>query len=288
MDDDYSMMPDGERVCYLDGWKLYATHVESGEEELLFDYSGLLPDEPRYTGSFTNEGSYTLVYVYNDTLKAIYRTNLVTGEVLEVHRQREGKISHPLINPEDPEVISYVPGPDTQNDMTLPMEQRARSWKVDLREGTDGQFLTMPYGFRATHESWSYDGERFFFFRKTRPGWRPAAICSQDKNGNDFKLHYESDTIKLGHGIASRDGRWFISDCQEPVENELVLVSLQTGEGQVLCFPNSSVDGGHAERAHVHPSFSPKGNYICFTSDRTGVSQVYVVPVKDLTHSSSQ
>ena len=33
MDDDYTMMPDGERVCYLDGWKLYATHVESGEEE---------------------------------------------------------------------------------------------------------------------------------------------------------------------------------------------------------------------------------------------------------------
>jgi len=286
MDDDYTLMPDGERVCYMEGWKLYATHVERGEEELLFDYSGLLPDQPRYTGSFTNDGKYTLAYVYNDTLKAIYRTNLVTGEVLEVHKHREGKISHPLINPEDPEVVSYVPGPDTQNDMTLPMEQRARSWKVDLKAGTDQQFLTMPYGFRATHESWSYDGERFFFFRKTRPGWRPAAICSQDKDGNDFKVHYESDTIKLGHGIASRDGRWFISDCQQPGENELLLLNLKTGEAEVLCFPNSSVDGGHSMRAHVHPSFSPKGNYVCFTSDRTGVSQVYVVPVRDLTQAN--
>ncbi len=279
MDDDYTLMPDGERVCYLDGWKLYATRVESGEEEMLYDYTGLLPDKPRYTGSFTNDGNYTLVYVYNDTLKAIFRTNMVTGEVLEVHRHLEGKISHPLINPEDPNVITYVPGPDTQNDMSLPMEMRARSWKVDLKAGTDRQFLTMPYGFRATHESWSYDGERFFFFRKTRPGWSPAAICSQDKSGGDFRVHYESDSIKLGHGIASRDGRWFISDCQQPGSNELVLVNLDSGEGEVLCWPNSSVDGGHTMRAHVHPSFSPNGKYICYTSDRSGVSQVYVVPV---------
>ena len=102
--------------------------------------------------------------------------------------------------------------------------------------------------------------------------------------GGDLKVHYENDTIKLGHGVSSRDGRWFISDCQEPVINELVLLNLESGEAQVLCWPNSSVDGGHARQAHVHPSFSPKGNYICYTSDRTGVPQVYVVPVKDITH----
>jgi len=282
-DDDYSIMPGGRRVCYLDDWKLYATDVETGKEEVLFDYTGLLPDSPKYTGSFTNDGKYTLVYVYNDTLKAVYRTNLNTGELIEMHRHREGKISHPLLNPEDPDVITYVPGPDTQNDMSLPMEQRARSWKVDLKAGTDSQFLTVPYGYRATHESWSHDGNRFFFFRKSRPGWSPAAICSINKEGEDFRVHYESDTIKLGHGISSRDGCWFISDCQKPEKNELVLLNLASGEAQVLCWPNSSVDGGHARQAHVHPSFSPKSNYICYTSDQTGVPQVYVVPVGDLT-----
>ncbi len=283
-DDDYTVMPDGRLACYLEGWKLYALDVESAAEELLFDYTGKLPDAPRYTGSFTNDGRYTLVYVRNDTLKAIYRTDLQTGEILEVHRHREGKISHPLINPEDPEVITYVPGPDRQNDMTLPMELRARSWKVDLSEGTDRQFLTVPYGYRATHESWSHDGSRFFFFRKTRPGWAPVAICSQDSEGNDVRVHYESDTIRLGHGTVSRDGKWFISDSQEPGKNELVLVDLESGEGRILCYPNSSVDGGHDEFAHVHPSFSPKGNYVIFTSDRTGTPQVYVVPVGLITN----
>jgi Tol biopolymer transport system component len=61
------------------------------------------------------------------------------------------------------------------------------------------------------------------------------------------------------------------------------LLNLVSGEARVLCWPNSSVEGGHAERAHVHPSFSPRGNFVCFTSDRSGVSQVYVVPVGDLT-----
>jgi len=290
--DDYTVMPDGQRVCYLDGWKLYATHVESMEEEILFDYSGLLPDQPLYTGSFTNDGKYTLVYVRGDKtggpLTAIYRTNLQTGEIRVVHEQPGGKITHPLINPENPNIISYVPGPDTQNDMSLPMDKRARTWKVDMEAGTDQQFLTVPYGYRATHESWSYDGERFFFFRKTRPGWSPVAICSQDIDGNDIRVHYESDTIRLGHGSSSRDGRWFVSDSQQPGKNELVLLNLESGEAGVLCWPNSSVDGGHDARAHVHPSFSPGASYVCFTSDYAGVSQVYVVPVGDLTSAQDQ
>jgi oligogalacturonide lyase len=191
-----------------------------------------------------------------------------------------------MINPANPDIITYVPGPDTQNDMSLPMEQRARTWKVDLEAGTDQQFLTMPYGYRATHESWTADGESFFFFRKTRPGWEPAAICSIDRQGGDFRVHYESHSIKLGHGISSRDGRWFISDSQLPEKNELLLIDLTSGDAEVICWPNASTAEGNTTLTHVHPSFSPGGNYVCFTSDRTGVTQFYVVPVGDLTKKS--
>lgn len=281
-DNDYTVIPGGEKVCYLDGWKLFVTGIENKREEVLFDYTGLLPDQPWFTGSFTNDGKYTLVYVSNDTLKAIYRTCLKSGEILEVHRQQDGTFSHPMINPEDPDVITYVPGPDRQNDMSLSMEQRARTWKIDLRAGTNRQFLTAPYGFRATHESWSFNGERFYFFRKSRPGWVPVAICSMNKEGNDWQIHYESDTIYLGHGSASRDMKWFVSDSQEPGSNELVLVNLEKGEAEVLGYPDATITGGHPAHAHVHPSFSLKGNYICYTSDRNGVPQVYLVPIGDI------
>jgi Tol biopolymer transport system component len=141
----------------------------------------------------------------------------------------------------------------------------------------------MPYGFRATHESWSADGSRFYYYMKSQPGWMPVAICSIDKEGGDVRVHYESDTIRLGHGISSQDGKWFVSDSQEPGRNELLLIELASGKGQVLCWPNSSCKVGNTTFTHVHPLFSPKGNYICFTSDRTGICQFYVVPVGDLT-----
>jgi len=108
-----------------------------------------------------------------------------------------------------------------------------------------------------------------------------------DKAGGDFRVHFESDTIRLGHGVSSRDGRWFISDSQEPGRNELVLVDLESGEAQVLCWPNASITEGHDAFAHVHPSFSPGGNYVAFTSDRTGTPRVYVVPVGDVTGSGN-
>jgi len=98
-------------------------------------------------------------------------------------------------------------------------------------------------------------------------------------------MHYESNTIRLGHGVSSYDGRWFVSDSQEPGKNELVLLNLETGKARVLCWPNSSVTAGHDSQAHVHPSFSPKGNYVCYTSDRTGTPQVYVVPIGDICNS---
>ena len=283
LEDDYTVMPDGRRVNYLDGWKLYATDMYTLKEEVLYDFTGKLPGQPWFTGSFTNDGIYTLVYVREDSYQSVYRVNLETGKVVLVHRRTEGRVSHAMINPADPDVITYVPGPDTQNDMSLPMDQRARTWKVDLKEGVDQQFVTMPYGFRATHESWTKDGQRFYFYRKTRPGWSPVSICSIDKQGGDWQVHYSSVTIKLGHGITSNDGRWFITDSQDPGSNELILINLETGAGEVLCWPNSSAAEGNTTFTHVHPSFSPSGKYVCFTSDRTGVSQFYVVPVGDLT-----
>ncbi|MBN2460505.1 MAG: PD40 domain-containing protein, partial [Candidatus Cloacimonetes bacterium] len=110
----------------------------------------------------------------------------------------------------------------------------------------------------------------------------PVAICSMNKEGNDWQIHYESDTIYLGHGSASRDMKWFVSDSQEPGSNELVLVNLEKGEAEVLGYPDATITGGHPAHAHVHPSFSLKGNYICYTSDRNGVPQVYLVPIGDI------
>ena len=243
---------------------------------------GKIPALPRFSGSFTNDGTYTLLSTEQENIKSIYRINLKNGEIRIVHTQDSGSISHPLINPVYPDIISFVPGPDRQNDMNLPMELRARTWKTDLGKNETRQFLTCGYRLRATHESWAYNGTRFFYFRKTVPGWKPVAVCSMSLDGTDFIMHYSSDSLKLGHGIASRDGRWFVSDTQDPGKNPLVLINLKTGTGRIIAWPNSSVMEGQGVFSHVHPFFSPSARYICYTTDASGYPQVHVVPVNDI------
>ena len=91
--------------------------------------------------------------------------------------------------------------------------------------------------------------------------------------------HFETDQYRLGHGALSNDQRYFVSDVQNAHDSPLLLIDMQTGRHEILCWPDASNDGGHGACAHVHPSFSPTGRYVVFTSDRTGVAQVYVVPL---------
>ena len=58
-----------------------------------------------------------------------------------------------------------------------------------------------------------------------------------------------------------------------------MLIETATGEAEILCWPNSKVTGGHAEFSHVHPAFSPSGRLVLYTSDESGVGQVYLVPL---------
>lgn len=273
----FTIHPDGKNLCYMRDGILYKTDVAKLEVDTLLNCKDKFQVTPEFSSSFTSDGKYTLIRTRSDTAQSIYRVNLLTGDIEHALTWKQGRLSHPLICPTSPDLITFVPGPDTQNDMTLPMEKRARTWIVNMKTGEVRQFLTVPYGFRATHESWSADGRRFFFFRKTQPDWLPVSICSINQKGEDRKEYYTHETIRLGHGVSSADGRWFIIDGQDPGHNPLMLLELATGKAITLCWPNSSIDSQHL---HVHPSFSSSGRFVCYTSDRTGTPQVYVVPIE--------
>ena len=69
------------------------------------------------------------------------------------------------------------------------------------------------------------------------------------------------------------------------------------GEPTTLCYPEASSIGDHwngpfpyagwpvqvyaLHHTHPHPSFSPDGRFVVYTSDRTGQSQVYEVEVSE-------
>lgn len=275
----YTMHPDGKRILYIDGRALCAIDVYDLSIDTLMDLSVSGLQKPQIANSYSEDGRYALVNSRADSGMSIYRADLISQTMEHVFTRTGGRYSHALINPAYPHLITFVPYPDTQNDMSLPMDQRARTWMANMETGEVKQFLTCPYGFRATHESWSPDGERFFFYKKSVPGWMPVTIASISKDGDDWQEYYANDTIRLGHGRASDDGKWFISDGQDPGDNPLILLNLETGETEFLCWADASIKEGHSVHAHVHPSFSSSGKYVTYTSDKTGTPQVYVVPL---------
>lgn len=80
------------------------------------------------------------------------------------------------------------------------------------------------------------------------------------------------------HSGASFDAEWIISDTNWPNEG-LKLIHVPTRRWRTLCQSRGSQ--GHAQSGHAHPALSQDGRIVVFTSDRTGISQVYVAHVTD-------
>jgi hypothetical protein len=89
------------------------------------------------------------------------RTNSKPVEIFEFTRFE--RIGHPLFCPADDDLVSFVPLPDTQNNMELPQEERARAWRLQLSTGEIQPIIMAPKGFRATHESWSPEAQGCIF-----------------------------------------------------------------------------------------------------------------------------
>lgn len=199
---------------------------------------------------------------------------------------------HEQFCPGDSNVVSFQNADDRQNDADEEPARRVREWRI--RRDTDEitPLVFMPPGQRGTHCIWGLSGERFYFHRKTVPGWVPTALCSVDREGGDLRVYHETSDHKLGHCCASPDEKWLVSDSQDDAENILLLVNLTRDEQHLLCWPNASINSDRPDKRsadlpphkhrHPHPAFSRTGRYISYGSDITGRTQVYVVDVGDL------
>ena len=152
-------------------------------------------------------------------------------------------------------------------------------------KGVAEPFLWMPVGNRATHETWSADGEKMFYFKKGNGN--DVSVCS--RSIEDATEVVYSTLNRLGHGVASPDMKYFVADQQVSANtnNSLYLINLETKTSQIICNPNATNSNGDYQYQHVHPSFSRSGNYVIYSSDRRGNGyngkyQVFVVPVEEI------
>jgi len=101
-------------------------------------------------------------------------------------------------------------------------------------------------------------------------------------------------TINAWHAVCNRSGTLMVADTNFP-DIGLQLFDVRDGAGKprTLCYSRASSIGEHwrgafpyangpvkvyaPQHTHPHPSFSPDGRFVVYTSDISGHSQIYEV-----------
>ena len=186
---------------------------------------------------------------------------------------RRDSIGHLQFCPEDSNLLYYA-GPLTD-----------RVWVIH-RDGSGNRRLyarNVEKNEWITHETW-IPGTRELAF----VDWPRGVRCINVDTG----LERQVTSVNAWHAISNPAGTRMVADTNFPD------IGIQTfdprdgiGEPQALCYPNASSIGEHwngpfpyangpiqvyaPQHTHPHPSFSPDGQHIVFTSDRSGYAQIY-------------
>ncbi len=182
-------------------------------------------------------------------------------------------IAHLQFCPDDADLLYYA-GPLTD-----------RVWVIH-RDGSGNRRLyaqNVEKNEWITHETW-IPGTRELAF----VDWPRGVRCINVDTG----LERQVTSFNAWHAISNPAGTRMVADTNFPD------IGIQTfdprdgiGEPQTLCYPNASAIGEHwngpfpyangpiqvyaPQHTHPHPSFSPDGQHIVFTSDRSGYAQIY-------------
>ena len=197
--------------------------------------------------------------------------NTETGEH-DIILQRDS-IAHLQFCPDDANLLYYA-GPLTD-----------RVWVIH-RDGSGNRRLyaqNLEKKEWITHETW-IPGTRELAF----VDWPRGVRCINVDTGAERQV----TSFNAWHAISNPAGTRMVADTNFPD------IGIQTfdprdsiGEPQTLCYPNASSIGEHwngpfpyakgpiqvyaPQHTHPHPSFSPDGQHIVFTSDRSGYAQIY-------------
>ena len=194
-------------------------------------------------------------------------------------------IAHPQFHPDDASLLRYA-GP-----------YHSRIWMV-RRDGRDNRLV-----YQREPRQWI-----------VHEVWRPGTmeILAADWPHGVLGIDSQSAAVRrvcsfnAWHPTINRTGMRMVCDTTYPDVGlhvfEVAPDSPLLGEPRLLCLSGASNQGDHwdtdhcpyddaefqggrrkvyaPQHTHPHPSFSPDGQWVVFTSDRSGVSQVYEAKVQ--------
>lgn len=289
---EWSIYPshDGQAVFFTAGsgaWRLDLTTLEETKLAGFADRTSTMRDRGMVgaamgTTALTHDDRWWAITYKVGKESELSVIDTRTGERHVVLRR--DTIGHMQFCPDDSNLLFYA-GPLTD-----------RVWAVH-RDGTNNRRLYHRNAARRewiTHESW-IPGRRELAFVDWPHGIRAVHA--------DTGAQRHVCPFNAWHAVCNRAGTMMVADTNFP-DNGIQLFDPRPAEAgtepkrRTLCFPGASNMGTHwgapfpyengpvevyaPQHTHPHPSFSPDGRYIVFTSDRTGHAQVYEAEVDSI------
>lgn len=184
-------------------------------------------------------------------------------------------VGHVMVCPADRDLILYT------------SDVNQRMWLAAVGRGELGPLHRHDKREWITHESFLGPTDQVIFAR-----W-PFALMAIGVRDDQARVVAD---FNAWHPSSNADGSLIVCDTTCP-DIGLRLIDPATGRHRPLCYPRSSNGGSQwaftvpadddavdestygPQESHPHPSFHPDGARVVYTSDRTGVSQVYVVEI---------
>lgn len=268
--------PDGRYVYYTAGASAWRADTSTFEEIQLADFGEAEMREKGMVGAamgttaLSHDGSWWAVPVRTGPVTRFVLIDTASG-ASDVFLERD-TIGHPQFCPDDDDLILYA-GPMTD-----------RVWVTD-RSGKKNRRLyaredSMQW---VTHEVWVPGLRQVAFV-----DWPRGVRLIDSQSGSARWL----TRFPAWHAAPDATGSKFVCDTNFPdrglhsfavarTESEAAFLcqSIATSEGAHWAGPfpynDGPVDVQARQHTHPHPRFSPKGDRVIFTSDRTGHAQLY-------------
>lgn len=275
----------GQHVYYTAGAQACRVELDTLREEVLADFGAV----PMLAAGMVGAGMGTTALSADDRWWAIpvcgtqesqlYIVDTANGAaecVLEA-----ASIFHPEFHPNDSTLLRYS-GPHS-----------ARMWVVN-RDGSGNRLVYERDSARkewVVHETW-IPGSRDLLAVDWPRGLFRVSI--------DTGMRSEVTRLNAWHPTVDRAGQRIVADTRNPDRG---ICLLQLGDGlepyRVVCQSRATSRGDHwdcdhcpyddgpvqvyaPQHTHPHPSFSPDGRYVVFTSDASGWPQVMEADLGEL------